>query len=68
MNDLDYLKTETAEILILKRQIAQNIIGIGWHQLGPKAPLKQICNHVAPQFSLKPIDCMRLILRLGVFE
>jgi hypothetical protein len=68
VNNLDYLKTETAEILSLKREIARGIIGIGKLQLGPNASLKQICNHVAPQFNLKSIDCMSLILRLGVFK
>ena len=54
------IKQIELEILQFKIELAESIIKIGRLQLGIQATLKQICNHVAPQLSLNPKDCLDL--------
>lgn len=58
---LDVIETE---INLLKQQTAQNIIEIGKKELGAQATLKQICNHVGPQFGISTKDCLELIMHV----
>lgn len=55
------IKQIELEILELKSNLAESIIRVGRLQLGIQATLKQICNHVAPQFGLNPRECLDLI-------
>lgn len=56
------IKQIELEVLQLKTELAESIIRVGRLQLGIQATLKQICNHVAPQFGLRPKDCLDLML------
>ena len=66
MNEIENSNIDqlTSEIVLLKHQTAQNIIEIGKKELGEKATLKQICNHVSPQIGITSKECRGLLMHI----
>lgn len=56
--DLDVI---TDEIRLLQQIAGQAMIEIGIRQIGEQATLKQIANHVAPQFGISPKDAIKMM-------
>lgn len=53
-----------AEILAFSKELRQNILKIGRLQLGEKATIREICNHIGPQFGLSPKQCLDIMMHV----
>lgn len=66
MNELpgSGIEAITSEIVLLKQQLAQQLITYGKAQLGSGSTLRQIANYVGPQFQLSTDEAMELLVRV----